>query len=174
VFESRLIAVTGTVTNLVMSNNSEQCPRCGAMAALPDGTFNVFGDTVEVLAATPLTRERLLRLSLILEQACSGTMPEADVAAAVERDDPRLAELLRRLPPRMRHAFILILFAAIQILAGTELGKLTGDAATHAELQQDVQRLEQEIRAENVVTRTAIQQAVATAVERYEREQARH
>lgn len=57
---------------LVLEGNLETCPRCGKMAEGADGTFKVADDTIEVLAAPELTRERLARLSEILNAGRAG------------------------------------------------------------------------------------------------------
>jgi hypothetical protein len=112
-----------------------------------------------------------LRLQLILDQAQSGALAEDKVASAIEADEPQLASLIRKAPPKLRHALILVLIGAVQVLASTELGNATSGTATQTALNHDVQRLEHTIDNEGAATRSAIESAVREAVDRYMAEQ---
>jgi hypothetical protein len=135
IFRSNVIDITGS-TGIEMSGNREQCRRCGSMAELPDGTFSVADDTIEVLAATGLTRERLFRLQAVLDQVRTGDLPPADATEAIADEAPSLRPLLERFGPAMQRALIVFLLAVIQILAAQELAELRDDSAT----KQDVAR----------------------------------
>src|SRR5687768_10859455 len=81
IFQSRLLSIGGNVTGLSLEGNKETCPRCGEWADVLEGEFNVVGDTIEVLDASDLNRERLARLQAILDQARNR---EIDLDEAVE------------------------------------------------------------------------------------------
>ena len=52
-----------------MTGNRTNCPRCGGTANLMDGTFSVEDDKFRILSAPSVTREMLVRLQLLLDEA---------------------------------------------------------------------------------------------------------
>ncbi|MFY9264050.1 MAG: hypothetical protein WAO61_01285 [Solirubrobacterales bacterium] len=138
IYQSNALVISGNVTGLVMSDNRETCPRCGNWAELPDGTFNVTDDTIEVLEATDLTRERLANLASILDDAKRGVISDEAAAAAVIAEAPSLQPLIARLQPKMQHALILFLWAVFQILASQVVAEHFDHSATKADVQQAV------------------------------------
>jgi hypothetical protein len=136
------------VTGLVLEGNREQCPRCGASAELPDGTFDVVGDTIHVLSASELTRERLLRLQTVLDSARAGRISEDEVVQAVADEAPEFAGLMQRLRPKMGHALILFLYAAVNILVAQAVAEHRDHAATRQDVQHAVEQAVQQCRAE--------------------------
>lgn len=168
VFPARGIAIVGGATNLTLRGNIETCPRCGQWAELPEGTFNISDNTLEVLSASDLTRERLHGLAEALDRARKN--PKADASESLERESPAVAALYRGLSPKARHALILFLWAVVQIIASTELGHLTSDSATTEELRQDVATLQAGQNNNEQITKAAIQQAVERALQDYSKQ----
>lgn len=78
----------GNVTGLTLAGVRTNCPRCGGTAELPDGTYDVTEDTIHVLAGSELTRNRMLRLSEILEAARAGEMTDDETIDAVADVSP--------------------------------------------------------------------------------------
>jgi hypothetical protein len=140
IFQSKLLAISGNVTGLVMKGNRESCPRCGAWAELPDGTFDVVGDTIHVLSASELTQERLTRLSAILDAARAGEISDDEAAEAVAKEAPTLAPLLEQLRPKMGRAFVLFLFAVVQILLTQAIAEHRDHSATKEDVQNAVEQ----------------------------------
>jgi ribosomal protein S27AE len=146
IFESRLLGISGNVTGLVLKDNREQCPRCGEWAELPDGTFDVVGDTIHVLTASELTRERLLRLETVLAAAQARQMGDDEAAQAVADEAPELAGLIERLRPKMGRALLVFLFAVVQILISQAVAEHRDHAATPQDVQQAVEQAVQQCR----------------------------
>jgi hypothetical protein len=144
VFRSRLIAIEGSVTGLVMEGNRETCPRCGAWAELPGGTFDVIGDTIHVLAASDLTRERLARFVEILEAAQEGRISAEVATETLAVEDPKLAELIKRLRPKMGRAVIWFLLTVLTILMAQWYTEQRDDSATREDVEKAVERAVQE------------------------------
>jgi len=137
IFESKIRF--GNVQELTMSGNRQQCPRCLAWAELPDGTFNITGDTIEVLSASRLTRERLLRLETILRQAQERHLSPEEATAAVAEEAPALKPLLDRYGPTMRAALLAFLWFVVAALIQQGVSELRDDCATKKEVQQAVE-----------------------------------
>ena len=133
-------AIEGFAHNITLEGNRERCPRCGAWAELPDGTFDVLGDTIHVLSASGLTRERLLRLKSLLEAARSGAMPDEAAVQAVVAEAPSLAPLIERFRPVMGKALIFFLTMVIQIIVSQGVQELRDDSATRADVQRAVEQ----------------------------------
>jgi hypothetical protein len=109
------------------------------MVPLPDGTFSITGDTIEILAASRLTRERLVSLAELLNKMrAEGASPER-VFEAVAKKEPSLQPLLEKVSPRMRKAFVLFLIWLLQTLATQGLAELRDDAATKNDVRQAVE-----------------------------------
>jgi hypothetical protein len=138
IFQSRMLSIVGGTQRLTLSGNRETCPRCGAWAELPDGTFNVIGDTIEVLGATELTRERLSRLQAILKDAEAGRISADEAARAVAEQVPSVAPLLERYGQQMQRALFIFLLAVVQILAGQALAEARDDSATRDDVRRAV------------------------------------
>jgi len=68
-FQPRAIAVANGATNITFTGNRTNCPRCGGVAQLMDGTFSVKDDRFEILSAPSVTREMLARLQLLIDEA---------------------------------------------------------------------------------------------------------
>lgn len=58
------------VINLTLQGNKAgPCPKCGGMGSIPDGTFNVLGNAIEIITAPERTIEQLKKLADILSIA---------------------------------------------------------------------------------------------------------
>ena len=136
-FQTNIFA--GEIRNLRLRGNRTNCPRCNGWAELPDGTFNVVGDTIEVLEATDLTRERLLRLQAILDRAREGRMDPEEAAAAVVKEAPELEPLIDRFRPKMGVALYAFLWFVFQILAAQVLAEVRDDSPSTSDVRQAVE-----------------------------------
>ncbi len=92
VFESKTISISGTVTNLVLENNTERCPYCGGIAKTLDGTFNVVRDAFEVIRAPNLTKEKYSRFASLIEEAQSKNMKSDELLKRANSIDPELGK----------------------------------------------------------------------------------
>jgi hypothetical protein len=148
IFDSHGLKIEGEVRGLTLAGNKETCPRCGQWAELPDGTFNVVDDTIQVLTASRLTTKRLLRLQAILEQANAGfraaqAMTDASVQAvseAVVDEAPELRPLLERYGPKMQAALLFLLALIVQTLIQQGVAELRDDSVTRGDVRRAVER----------------------------------
>jgi hypothetical protein len=93
-------------------------------------------DTIEVLAASKLTAERLERLQAILEQAREGELSADAATDAVAEEAPELRPLLERYGPTMRTALVWLLLALVQVLIAQGLAELRDDSATREDVRK--------------------------------------
>ena len=68
-FQPRAIVIQNGASNITMAGNTTNCPHCGAMATFMEGTFSVEDDRFKILSAPSVTREMLVRLQLLLDEA---------------------------------------------------------------------------------------------------------
>ena len=138
IFPTRALDIRGDTT-VIMEDNVETCPRCGAWAELPDGSFSIVDDTIRVLSASQLTRERLFRLAAILEQAQAGKLSEDEAAARVVDVAPAMGELWDRLRPRMGKALIWFIGTVIAVLISQGVSEFRDNSATKADVRNAVE-----------------------------------
>jgi hypothetical protein len=136
IFESRAFSFAPGVKNITFEGSRETCPRCHQWAEIPDGTFSFTEDTIEVMDAPDLTRERLLRVAEILDAGRSGAITDDEAAQAVAEVAPSLAPLVARFGPRMQKALLVFLWAVVQVL----LTQALAEHRDHSATKQDVQR----------------------------------
>ena len=61
-FESCLINIGPNVTGITFQNVGVQCPRCGAMARIADGTYDSVSDTLELVSGPSSSRAIIEKL----------------------------------------------------------------------------------------------------------------
>jgi hypothetical protein len=108
------------VTNLTIRNSSVTCPECGNVANFIEGTFNVYGDIIEIVAASPWTRHQLARYQSALEWAAKNyaERPRAAIRR-IERVSPETASWIRRMRgPYSRAEIIAVLSFLATIVFG--------------------------------------------------------
>ncbi|HEX9050160.1 MAG TPA: SEC-C metal-binding domain-containing protein [Anaeromyxobacter sp.] len=90
IFASGIVAGGGTFT---FTGCAATCPRCGAMARIPDGTFSFIGDTIRLLSGPAATVAQLRRLAEIVRAVRARAMTREAAEAAVASDVPQFAAL---------------------------------------------------------------------------------
>ena len=103
------------------------------MGHVPDGVFNVVGNTIEILSAPSRTIQELTRLVEILRAARASSAKPEDVARDIDRDIPALAPLMQLLPVNRSewYAFLAVLLAVVQVyLAANPPGAPTPPTVT--------------------------------------------
>jgi len=107
------------VINLTLrGNKAGPCPKCGGMGSIPDGTFNVIGNAIEIISAPERTIEQLKKLADILSIAKRGSVNAEEVTQRIQRKVPELSSL-RDILPKTRtelYAFLTLLILAISII----------------------------------------------------------
>ncbi len=133
------IAIASGVQGTTFKNVKVRCA-CGGNAEIPDGTFDVIGDTITLLSGPELTRERLRRLQLILDAARTGEMSADDAMRAVQEADPAFATLIEQFGPTMRKVLIFFLLAVINSLLAFGTTTLLENRMTTADIERAVEQ----------------------------------
>lgn len=93
------------------------CPRCGAMAEISGGTFNLVEETVESLSAAELSAERLGRLLAALKRFRMETpIPPAEPSRRSSSEALLLLPALESLTPSMQKVAAFFLETVVQLL----------------------------------------------------------
>lgn len=117
-------------TNLTFSGcTAGPCPRCGGIGDIPDGTFDVIGDTIRVLSAPDYTHEKLRRLADIIRGAQSAQASPEQIVETLEREAPELQPFLQRLvaSPEAVAAWLALLLMVLQVLMSLQNPPATAD-----------------------------------------------
>lgn len=96
------VAANGGVTITIMSSKSGPCPVCGGMGDIPDGTYRVIENIIEVLSAPDRTIYELKRLSEILDQAKKEEISKKELVEEAEKTIPKISSLLEWVIPKTR------------------------------------------------------------------------
>ena len=102
-------------TNLKLSGNIVQCPRCGGIGKVPDGVFDIVGDVINVLSATKNTINNLNKLNNILKNAKKLNYSHEEIKSKIEEDLPELSSLSDVLPKTRTelYAFVALILTTI-------------------------------------------------------------
>jgi SEC-C motif len=69
------------------------CPHCGSMGSVPDGMYQAFGETLQILAKTPSSAASLQHLAAVLRSARELGKDREATADAIEKEAPEFAGL---------------------------------------------------------------------------------
>ncbi|POO90989.1 hypothetical protein C1H57_12425 [Clostridium sp. 2-1] len=101
--------------NITLGSGIVNCPFCGKIAHMMNGTFNIVGDTISVLKAGNVTRDNMTLLLSILENNKNANSPDK-IKEEINKNIPEL-NILGDLIPKTRtelYAFIQLLIMIIQ------------------------------------------------------------
>lgn len=98
-----------------------QCPRCGGIGHIPEGTYNFTQDTIELLQGPQATISELERLAQILQEARERNASVEEVRETIQQETPNLSKLSSVLPRTRNelYAFLAVVIAAIHLILST-------------------------------------------------------
>ena len=104
-------------TNITLTGNQVQCPKCGRMAKIPDGTYNFVGESIELISGPDITIRRLELYKKIIEQVLKKQQNTEDFTTAIKQDAPELNKISDLLPKTRNefYAFLSLLLALITL-----------------------------------------------------------
>jgi SEC-C motif len=118
VFSSGIV-MGGTSSAAMTGNAAGPCPNCGSRGTIPDGLYQTFGDTLQILATSPRSATSLERLAAVLRAAREQGKDMEATAAAIESEAPEFAGLaggLRQVKGWTLYQWVAILLALITVL----------------------------------------------------------
>ncbi|MER8373357.1 hypothetical protein [Mesorhizobium sp. M1406] len=135
-FASRAISIRGDVRNLVLEGNTESCPRCGRMASIIEGKFDVVDGVLQMLKGSQLSTAMLKQFVSVLKQAQRDEISTDDLIARTQEINPDLGKAIAPLRGRKKSAIavtVMIIIAALQscnfnLSASVDLNQLVDQA----------------------------------------------
>ena len=109
VFSSRFIQISGNVRNLTLRDNKEQCPRCGAMANVQDGVFDVVNGVLREIKRSGISPESAMALASLGPIKASDAVDEDEVIAAAMALNPELGKVFGAMKGRGVMAVVLMI-----------------------------------------------------------------
>lgn len=105
-------------TNISISDITVQCPRCGNMARVPDGIYDVVGNTINVLVNSNRSVSEFSRILEVLEKARNQQKKPEEILSTVKKELPELSTLADTLPKTRAelYAFIAIIVTIIGMI----------------------------------------------------------
>ncbi len=100
-----------------VENVNVRCPRCGSWAHVPDGIYEIVGNTIKILSAPERTTYELTRLAEILSEA-QRKPDEPGLEKKIESELPAFGYLAKFWPKetRDRIALISLILTAITLI----------------------------------------------------------
>lgn len=129
VFSSGFAASSGG-TLILEGNKSGPCPSCGGYGSVPDGTYRVVEEIIEILSAPQTTIDELMRLSLIIEKAEDQEVTVDEMKREAEDKVPALSRVFDLLPKNREEArsdikfFLKLIMTAIPMVVASQQGPM--------------------------------------------------
>ena len=102
-------------TNVTLSGNRAECPRCHNMAAIPDGLFNFLNDTIEIIKAPKITVTKLEYYRNLVGKLKEEKADFEEVKSELNENAPELSKLIDFLPKTRSelYTFLALILATI-------------------------------------------------------------
>lgn len=111
-FASRAFRNMGNAKGLRLAGNMESCPRCGQLARVAVGVFDIANSVISVVSAPNVTKQMLLAFEAAVQKAYAQKMTPENLAEQVGKIDPSFGEIVRKVGTNV--VGLLILLAAIK------------------------------------------------------------
>lgn len=110
----------GNSVNITISGCTATCPYCGGEARTIEGTFNFIGNTIEIIKASDITKEKLQNLKLTLEKN-KRTLTKESFEETLNSKAPELSGLASIMPKTRAelYTFIGLLITIISFFLST-------------------------------------------------------
>jgi len=108
-------------TNIHIQNFSASCPRCGSIAKVPDGVYNVLGGVVELLSGPTKSLSQIRSLQQKLRHVRAHSKSHEDVQRLISKNAPELSSIASSLPKTRGelYAFLTVLITLLGLLVNT-------------------------------------------------------
>jgi hypothetical protein len=128
--------------NVTLSANQVgPCPNCGGMGHVPDGVYDITGNTIRLLQGSIKTVQKLQQLSAVLFEAQKQNLSKEQVQANIQETLPELHDFASVLPQTRSelYGFIGIILTAIGLMIAA-YGTFKDDTLPEREIEQIIER----------------------------------
>lgn len=137
IFSSGFAVENATVT--MVGSESGPCPQCGAMGRIPNGTFKIIENIIEVLSAPQRTIDELNKLSVTLEIAKKEKYSSEELKNKIEEDVPDMSAVMDLLPKTREEKRSDIKFLITTIIAVIGIINTLTITNSSVNIQEDIQ-----------------------------------
>jgi hypothetical protein len=113
VFSSGAISISNC-DQITLGSNFENCPQCGGLARMVEGTFDALGQKLEVIQASSFDRQLIEQLNNILFRYQAGSLSEKEATDELLYAHPEASETLRKIPKGKLTAFLILAIVALK------------------------------------------------------------
>ena len=101
------------------------CPKCGGMGHMPDGLYNIAGNSIEILANSPRSISDLERIAQILKSAKQRSATPEEITSTLKKELPELSSIADAVPKTRAelYAFVAIILTIIGMLINARSNK---------------------------------------------------
>lgn len=124
------ISLGENIRDVRISNTTSACPRCGGRARIPDGIYNVLGQTVVLLAKSKRSARQLEKLLDELNRAQDRHASPQEIKQTIKQYAPELKRIADWIPQTPSQAL-----ATIEAICAV-LSVLIASAALYIAIQQ--------------------------------------
>lgn len=101
IFQSGIVGGEGS-TITISNSTSGPCPNCGSIGHIPNGTFRLIDNFIEILNAPQRTLDELTKFSELLEKNRKKEITTEELEIKTKKEVPDLQPLLDFILPRTR------------------------------------------------------------------------
>ncbi|ALV21074.1 SEC-C metal-binding domain-containing protein [Carnobacterium antarcticum] len=99
IFSTNIIGMSGAGSaTIVMKGNKTNCPKCGNMARILDGTYEMVNNIINIISSPQRQFEELKTFSEILKEAQKNGFSVDEIAIKTKKQTPGLSSLVDLLP----------------------------------------------------------------------------
>jgi preprotein translocase subunit SecA len=130
----------GTNQGVSFSGNKVECPYCGKMGYVPDGTYSSVKGVVHVLANSWKSAHQMDALAGIIREARGKNSTPEEVETEIKEQLPELSSLASYFPKTRNefYAFLGILLAALAVFVGIATPFLSHDQSLNKEQIEEI------------------------------------
>ena len=105
-------------TNIGFQNIGISCPRCGYRATIPDGVYDVIGNTIEIVKGSSLSKQKIKEYKSLIEHLKSEKADYENVKNEIQKNAPELSSLVGFLPKTKNelYTFLALIIAALSLI----------------------------------------------------------
>lgn len=146
VFNSGIVGGGGATITMVNSK-AGPCPNCGAMGSIPDGTYRLIENVIEVLSDPQRTIKELEKLSETLEKAQRRKYSRQQLEEEINKKAPELSSITELLPKTREEKrsdikfFIKSVLTALSIIIPIMSSNTSGNSPGNVQPEQVINQM---------------------------------
>ncbi len=106
-------------TNIGFNDVGVSCPNCGHRATIPDGVYDVIGNTIDLIKGSSLSKQKIRQYKSLIEHLKSEKVNYENVKEEIQKNAPELNSLISFLPKNRNelYAFLALIIATLSLIS---------------------------------------------------------